>query len=448
MKTYKQKILSIQDSWLSHFWACGMLLSFFWELPLWYMTSMDRINPRFYDVFFLIGLVIFGPRLGERVANPVYRCWRNIVFWFTICALVYSSFIGWSIAQFSLLCALRYLQGLLVLKMFLLLPPKQTCRYLNIACWGGLALLCIYCFFEYNSHQLAGRAFTEIEIAEGKTIMLYGNFLFGPLSFSYFHLAQLIPLAFSVAIAPLLGTDKQQSKRFCGILLLLAIFMSWPVLFNGSRTGLGLLSVCLAIFGVLLARKSPVKLVIVLMTVMIVFWALASIQPPIFENAATLNRYDAYAESEVHSVDGRVRQWESFFLQLDSYDYWRLMPLFGAGFNFAPINGSYRIGYGLHSSPIYPLEQAGIPGFVLFAIFSVTSLRMMWKVRNSNPMAYAGIAYFCATLICGFSGAHNFWREFNTGNLNTLIILVMCMSASDAFTTKGVNGLNADTADK
>ena len=124
------------------------------------------------------------------------------------------------------------------------------------------------------------------------------------------------------------------------------------------------------------------------------------------------------------------------------------MPFVGAGFNFAPVNNVYRLGYGIHCSPLYPLEQAGLPGFILFAVFAITSLRMMWKERRSNPLAYAGIAYFSAALICGFSGAHNFWREFNTGNMNTLIVLVMCLSASRAFEQTEQSGKNADFTDQ
>ena len=426
-----------QRAKIERIWTCGMLLSFFWELPLWYMTSMDRINPRFYDIFFLIGLVLFGSRLFfEKVDNPIYRCWRNIVFWFTICSLFYSSFVGWAIAQFSLLCAVRYIQGLLVMKMILLQPPKRVIKILEYCCWIGLAVICIYCFYEYRNHQLVG-AITEIEITAGKSIAVFGNFLFGPLSFSYFHLAQLIPLAFSVVIFPLLGTKTMPSKRGISILLMAAIFMSWPILWNGSRTGMGLYAICLVAICLLLSRKGPLSLLFVIIIMVIALAMLARTSPPIFENAATLNRYETLADSEVHGLKGRTDPWRHIFFVSSNYDYWYFLPFFGAGFNFAPVDNNYRICYGIHCSPLYPLEQAGIIGLVLFLIFVVTSLRTMWKARMSNPLAYAGISYLCASLICGITGAHNFWREFNTGNLNTLILIVLCLSASRVFEQPG-----------
>ena len=408
-------------------WASGMLLSFFWELPLWYMTSMDRINPRFYDIFFLIGIAVFGPRtLFQKIDNPVYLCWRNLVLWFTICSLFYSSFVGGAIAQFSLLCAVRYIQGLLVLKMLLLLPAKRVIKILPKVCWVGLSVVCLYCVFEYMG-RIADPPIIEMEIAAGKNINVYGNLLFGPLSFSYFHLAQLLPLAFSVIAFGLFS-----KKNINIVLLYFALLLCWPVLWCGSRTGLGLAAVCLVMFLLLFWKRRNLMFWVFALILVIGFIGVHQFFPHILDDAASINRYESYSTSEIHGVEARIEIWE-MLANLRQYDYWYWLPFFGAGFNFAPINNSCRISYGIHCSPLYPFEQAGIIGMVLFVAFVVTGLRAMWKVRMSNPLAYAGISYLCASLICGITGAHNFWREFSTGNLNTFILTVLCLSASRAF---------------
>lgn len=169
----------------------------FWELPLWYMSSFNRINPRLYDVFFLLGLLIFQKKIFTiSCDNKVYNIWKKIVVWFCICAVFYAMIESLDIVMYSILCVTRYIQGLLVIKMFLLLPHNQVDKALNRCCWIGLIVLSLYCLFELKSGT--GSQIKEIEIAPGKFVNTYGNVLFGPLSFSYFHLGQLIPLAFVI----------------------------------------------------------------------------------------------------------------------------------------------------------------------------------------------------------------------------------------------------------
>ena len=37
-------------------WLCGLILSFCYELPLAQLTTMQRLNPRFFDIVFLFVL--------------------------------------------------------------------------------------------------------------------------------------------------------------------------------------------------------------------------------------------------------------------------------------------------------------------------------------------------------------------------------------------------------
>ena len=396
-----------------------MLLSFFWELPLWYMSSFNRINPRLYDVFFLLGLLIFQKKIFTiSCDNKVYNIWKKIVVWFCICAVFYAMIESLDIVMYSILCVTRYIQGLLVIKMFLLLPHNQVEKAINRCCWIGLIVLSLYCLFELKSGT--GSQLKDIEIAPGKFVITYGNVLFGPLSFSYFHLGQLIPLAFVIVAC--------QAIRKNFYLLFPALLLAWPALWCGSRTAMGILVVCVAGIFFLAVRRSPWSLCLlacVLGIIVIFHWQeLFSFM----ESAGSIERFEMYMDSEDHSISARMKRWEWLFA-LDQYKYWYLLPFVGAGFNFAPMNNVYRIDYGIHCSPIYPFEQAGIVGFILFLIFIICAFRTMWQYRNQNNLSFSGIIYLIATLVCGIAGAHNFWREFGTGNTNTLIVLTFCLAA-------------------
>ena len=404
-------------------WLYGILLSFFWELPLCYISSFNRLNPRCYDVFFVLGLFLFNSKIiSTSTKNKIYQSWKGIVIWFFLCALFYSMIASTKNMLYSLLCAARYIQGLIVVKMILLLPPEKVEKALGRCCFIGLIIISVYCFFELaQSHS--GRL---IEIAPGKFIKTYYKVIYGPLSFSYFHIAQIIPLALTCVISQMLH---KSTYRW---IILLVCLLCWPVLWCGSRMGAGL--TCLSILNIFIiislgkVRNIKVQISFVLLAALL-FIGILIFFPNLFDDATTINRFERLEDLNHDSIFGRLGIWGRLEQLIKGYDYWYLLPFVGAGFNFAPINGINRICYGIHCSLIYPLEQSGILGEILFFAFCVKSCNTIWPNRNGNSIALGAFSFFVASLILGVMGAHNFWREFETGNVNTLIIIVFCIAS-------------------
>ena len=328
-------------------WLYGMLLSFFWELPVLQISSMNRVNPRFYDFFFLFGVLLFNRKLFIPIENPVYNAWRNIVIWFTVCAFFYALLLPVNLSLFSLLCAVRYIQGLLVIKM-VLISQLDVEKYMLQCAIIGLCIISVYCFFERSTDT-----YREIEMAGGKILRTYGSYLFGPLSYSYFHLAQIVPLAGVVVISYILWTKKDF------IYIVLTVVLCWPVFWCGSRTGMALFAIVLSFSAIRFVRMNKTNYIWLIVSVLIGIFITTRYFPNLFEEATTLNRYQEMENVEYNSVEGRFSIWDAA-LNVKQYNFWKALPFFGAGFNVAPINGYYRISYGIHCSPIYPLEQAGI----------------------------------------------------------------------------------------
>lgn len=417
---YETDVLNTEDSnsyssTLHKIWLYGMLLSFFWELPVLKISSMNRINPRFYDIFFLFGLLLFGGKLFLPIKNSIYNSWKNIVIWFSVCAVFFALILPFSISQFSLLCAVRYIQGLIVIKM-VLLSRLDIEKILIECCLIGLSIIAVYCFFERSTDTLR-----EIEIAEGKVVMSYGNILLGPLSFSYFHLGQLLPLAAAVIYSYVLWNKKHL------YIIVFTTLLCWPVFWCGSRTALALMLVVMSLTAVKSIKINQMNLIWLVVLFLIGVAAISFYFPHLFEEATTLNRYQEMEQRDTDSIEARFRIWETL-LNLDRYDYWYFIPFFGAGFNVAPVDGYCRIGYGIHCLLVYPLEQAGLFGEILFIIFSFRLLKRSWKTSKENCFAFAALIYFTAQLLCGLMGAHSFWREFETGNVNTLMLIVFCLA--------------------
>ena len=405
---------------IQRIWLYGMLLSFFWELPLFYISNINRINPRWYDIFFLLGLAVFNKKLlFQSIENPVFSAWRNLVVWFGFCAAFYCLLLPFNIGMFSALCAVRYIQGLLVIKMILLVPfsREEMAKIVARCCLVGLGIIAVYCCFEYSSEG----GIREIEISPGRYVRTYGNTLFGPLSFSYFHLAQLVPLAGVTLLSCLLWRKK--GMVWIGLVLLLC----WPLFACGSRTGVGILLV-IAVLTILRAVKTQKFGVFWcgLWGVVLLFLAWRYF-PLVVEDMTTIARYDEMEHTDINSIEARLGNW-SMLLNIARYDHSWLLPFFGGGFNVAPINGGFRIGYGIHNMVLYPLEQGGIIGFVLFFVFLGTAMKTAWQTMNDNALSFGTFAYLLAAVIIGGVGAHNFWREFESGNVNTLIVLVCCLA--------------------
>jgi hypothetical protein len=123
-----------------------------------------------------------------------------------------------------------------------------------------------------------------------------------------------------------------------------------------------------------------------------------------------------------------------FHFDLGEYKWSALMPLIGAGFYVAPRSDggsaqTYRIGYGVHNTYLFPFEQGGIVAFIAFLIFLYGLLFRLNRVRkvgrgSDQLLAIAALAYMLASLPAYLAG-QIFWVGFGTGHFNTFLLIVL-----------------------
>jgi hypothetical protein len=411
------------------YWLCGLILSFSYEKPLLYLTSYDRTNPRLFDVFAIIGIIVALQNRQSGTYVPVsYQYWKTLVLWFCVCAVVWSvsSLLPFEYARFSIFFAGMYLVGFFVISCAIMIPinEEQKKILLMVSVFGGV-FVAIYCTYEY----LTGG--TEIQILDDKSVAISEGTLVGPFGVSYFQLVQHQCLSFCMACA-LAAREKKAFKRLAWGAV--ALFISWPLFFSGSRTGLALFVVSLLVLFVL--NKELRKMLTTIFIFLIIVFAFAgnSIQDQ-FMSGRTGQRLQDYSDGG-NSISSRVSMFQNF--DITSYTWsGAVVPFIGAGFYVAPIYvkevPQYRVDYGFHNIYIFAFEQSGVVGLILFLAFLRYTLKGLSTLRSSGSeidrfFAYALTAFIIAEMVSGFFG-QIFWRGFGTGNFNTYLILMLVLAS-------------------
>lgn len=406
-------------------WLCILVISFAYERPLAYLTSYDRTNPRLFDAILALGILTVLPTLRRRIPMPrALKIWALLVLWFCICAVISSlAILPLEYARFSLFYASRYLLGLLTVYMVLQIPlsPRRKRVLHGLVVMGGV-FVAFYCIPQYLSDSHVVVVTEELEVGVGA-----GRFT-GPFGASYFELAQYAALSFAFALTfflPLRGVF----VRLFG--LTVTAFVAWPLFFCGSRTGVGLAVVLLIALITYERRLRETGLVLGMILVGRFLLGGAGRVVQAIGSGTTLMRWRELGGSE--NVMYRMTAAISF--PLSSYMHEKMLPLIGGGFYVAPriVKGEmhYRVGYGYHSIFLFPFEQAGIIGLVLFLLFVFVVVKdtvAAWRVSGPTDRSFAAavLAFFLATLVVGIGG-HNFWQGFGSGNFNTCLIVLVCL---------------------
>ena len=122
------------------FWLCGLILSFCYELPLVELTTMYRVNPTFFDIFFVLGMLTVFPGLQRTSELPkLLRVWTWIVVVFCVCAVVWFPAFPWYYGKYSLFFAVKYVEGLLmmyIIARILLTARQKKNPTVYGCCWG------------------------------------------------------------------------------------------------------------------------------------------------------------------------------------------------------------------------------------------------------------------------------------------------------------------------
>jgi O-antigen ligase len=258
---------------------------------------------------------------------------------------------------------------------------------------------------------------------------------------TYFHLAQFSSLCAIVTLS-LVETVNGTAKRW-GIFAL-AGFVSWPLLFSGSRTGLALLVFSMGVGFLLLhgARSRFIGLLLAIGVVLVISPNTTNFEV-LNESSATFSRLSTIEEDSANSIENRLDSTSGF--NLDNYKWSSLMPLIGGGFYVAPsIRGAtemYRVGYGIHNTYLFVFEQAGIFAAVAFIYFLYAIIRKLYRVRNlgtaaDRAYAIAALSYMLASLPVYLAG-QIFWMGFETGHFNAFLLIVLLIALRPAVMTAG-----------
>lgn len=421
-------------------WLYGLILSFAHEWPILVLTSMDRINPRLFDVMVVIGILFVLPKLRRAVRLPrEFYYWALIVTIFVFCAIIYAFFLlPFEYGQYSLFFAVKYVEGLLAIYIVLKIPLsiKQKRMIIWAIAIGGV-YVATFSIYQYFTTSAGG----TIEIAPGKFVRYFSKILTGPLSYNYFHLAQFSSLCTIVTLS-LVETVRGTVKRW-GVVAL-AGFVSWPLFFSGSRTGLALLAFSTA-FGFLLLRGAKSHFLGLLLAIGVVL-----IVAPISTNMEMLNESATFSrlsgsEGSHNSIENRLTS--VFRLNLDNYRWSTLMPFIGGGFYVVPtIEGSYeryRVGYGFHNTYLFAFEQGGILAAIAFLYFLYAIIRKLNHVRKVSAAAdrafsIAALSYMLASLPIYLAG-QVFWIGFGSGHFNTFLLIVLLIASRPTVVTAGAS---------
>ena len=404
-------------------WIWLMFFSFAYEKPVFLISSLDKVNPRLFDILLLLGILITFKK-KTIYSNPIFKQWAIIIFWFTIVTLIGVMIFPftWQIKQMMFYFLFEYYKGLLAILIFLRIPKKYYSldTIMNAMVAGGV-FVASYCVYELNT------GISEVIVAGNNVLMKPAGMVWGPYIGSYFEIAVFLPLAASISFVMLLHS-KVKNKIFMSIVTL---YISWPVFFTGSRTAIFLWLLSLSIIILLSLKRS----IFVLLTMCVLLAGTATLTTKldfIFDvnENQTLERMRSLEEGDHHdSILNRIFLFKNF--DISSYDQSDVLPIIGGGFYVSPTNGHHRVGFGVHNIYLFPFEQAGIIGFILFLMFiyvSIKILRKGLKQLDKNSLSYwfvvAVYAYFVASLLIGISG-HTFWRGFTTYNFNTLRILLL-----------------------
>jgi len=418
-------------------WLCFLILSLAYELPLLELTSMDRVNPRLFDVATILGLLFILPTL--RRSQPLPRAfvwWKRIVLWFTFCAVIWAlAWLPWQQAgQYSLFFAARYLQGLFVIYLAMQIPlsPSQK-RVLHYTVVAGGIFVALYAIPEYI------RGDTVRHIAGGKSIHYVQGTVLGPLGSTYGHITGWSSMAFAMSLA-LLGSIRRGWSRW--LPLVIAVFVAWPASASGSRTGL--LAIALIVVGALIyipQARSKFLFAGIAALLVITVYAQQSINiEDLRSSSRSVERLLATEESgRLNTIAGRIGIGSDNIqgYSIDMYEWQGArLPLFGGGFYAVPHlrNGGlvYRVGYGIHNGYLFPLEQGGLMALILFIGFLVIcfkKLRQMKRSHTPEDAAFAiGVWLFFLVMLVRLWFGTQIWQGAGMLNFSTFVVLILTLA--------------------
>lgn len=434
MNSHFSEIYIYQATKQQIIWLIFLIFSFSYDIPLYDLTPFERVNPRLVDVATFFGMVFILPKLKRVQRLPVlFKIWKVMVFWFVLCSFVWVIFwLPWQgVGMFSIFYALRYLQGLLLLYIALSIPISATQKKtIMLAVIGGGVFVAIYAIPEYI------RGDTVRYIAGGKAVYHASGTLFSSLGTSYHHLAGYSSLSFAVALSSLLVIKNKKNKA---LMIGVAFFVAWPALFSGARSGLlaiGMIFIMATFY--LKSFRVHLFLIFVLFIPLLIIVASKTNISDLGSQSMSMERLTKMGDIKQENEIGARFGIGNYGLDLYEWQGSRLL-FFGGGFYVVPhsINGTthYRIGYGIHNSYLFPLEQGGVFAFIWFFVLLTVIYKKLNKLRKSPIKVDRAFAtgmwmFFITQIASGFFGGNAIWQSVGMENFSNYILLTYAIASN------------------
>jgi hypothetical protein len=369
-----------------------------------------------------------------------------IILTYVCCALIYAfTILEWDMGKFSIFFAAKYLQVLFVLYLVAKIPLDEKSKEIlhSLLILIGV-FTAVYCIPEYLN------PIHTVEIMPGEYVTVESGILVGPFSgAAYFSLALYSPLYSVLALSRLCETRRITSAIF---FLCLAMFIAWPAMFSGSRSGVAYIamsSLFLFLFSLILSRTNS-SIIKRLLYVVVGLIAIGGVVYLSFgvqnKTAERITKFEKTRNSTASRL-GIFKDFGNY-----KYKYEDFLPFIGAGFGVAPIVEStgkdrYRVGYGFHNAFLANYEQGGVLPCVLFLVFlwmCLKSLIRSAKAKNVSRASFATaiLAYFMASLLVSLVGVAP-WFGTDGAFFVSLILIAARRESQDDHSDTSTNGLTS-----
>jgi hypothetical protein len=404
---------------------CGLLMfSFCYEMPFIFITAYDRLNPRLFDVVVVIALFLVRWRL--MLSNEIIKSWFMLVLSFLAAATVsYLILLPAEFRNFAIFYAFKYVECLLALCIFSSYGSNDNRIIYLIKCFMyGLIMAGIVGILQYSG-------FLEIAryLPTGEQIATQDNIVLSTFGITYFHSGTMGAIGAVISLA--LYRDKKINTAVFMTSLFSGLFLAF---FSGCRSAL-----FMAIFMITMYLIDNMKYIFILLVLSITVYFATPAAEYLSNNSTTMQRMDVEGESDIKTRMG-----------IDYYevarDYWSQHGLslyvFGGGFYAVPMDGQYRVGYGIHNIHLFPLEQAGLPGFLAANYFWFIVLRSAIRKRK-NSYGRCALSIASGLFLFGWFG-QIFYFGFGTENMVvfqvTILVLLMSIGGTGASLRPPVSG--------
>ena len=385
------------------FWCGLLLLSLSYELPLYEVTRYDRLNPRLFDVVLVLAALFSGWRL--RIKDAFVGSWLAVTLSFVLVGgLSFLFLLPDDYRYFSLFYAIKYIEIMLFLLIISGFDWSREQIVILIKCFvAGVAFA-----GAWGILQKLGLLPTERYLPSGELINVSQGAILSTYGPTYFHAGIMGAMGATAALA--LRMENRLSWLWFVLLFSLSVFLA---VFAGSRAGLALF---LFAAGLALFRRSLyVVLGIVVVTLVLL---LPGVVDYLLGESITVQRI--VDTEHANSVEGRISLGTlGQLVRLIDYHGAGIF-LHGGGFYAVPMPDltglvRYRVGYGIHNIHLFPLEQAGIMGFLACMTFWVVALSKAWRAR-SGSLGASGLSLLVGIAAIGWAG-QIFFLGFGTENM-------------------------------